>query len=101
MKGAEFFGGSERPPGVFGDAGVAQGVGKFAGDLPNGLASGCAEAAFDEQRPLLPDDGFYRTHFRADGRFLAIQLDDEMRAATAEPGAFGPLISGGEGKGVG
>src|ERR1035437_7949704 len=62
----------------FGQAGVAEGIGKFAPDFPDGLALGDAEAAFDKQRFLSADDLLQFLDLSADGIFLTVEFDDEM-----------------------
>ena len=39
--------------------------------------------------------------FRADGPFLAVEFDDEVRAAAGQESAAGSLLSGSERKGIG
>ena len=79
-----------------GQAGVAEGVGKFAADFPDGFALGGAQAALDEQRFLPADDSFQVLDLAADGFFLAVQFDNQMGAATAQAFAPGAFVGGGE-----
>ena len=66
-----------------GQAGVAQGEGKFAAQFPDVLAFGFAEAGFDEQGVMPAHNFFKRCDFLADGMFLAVEFYDEMGAAAA------------------
>ena len=71
------------------EAGVAQGVGKFAADLPDRLTFPVAKATFDKQRLLPADDLFQLLQLAPDGIFLAIEFGDKMGAAAAQAFAFG------------
>ena len=81
-----------------GQAGVAQGVGKFAADFPDGLALVGPEADIHEERVMGADDFFQSLDLAGDGFFLAVQLHDEVRAAAEEAQALSTFGGGGEGE---
>ncbi len=67
-----------------GQAGVAQRVGKFPANLPDGFALFFAKTAFDEQRLFPLNNFFNRGDFVADGIFLSVQLHNQMCLAAEE-----------------
>jgi len=80
-----------------GQAGVAEGVGKFAPDFPDGFALGGAQATFNKQRLLPADDFFQVLNLAPDGFSPGIQLDNQMGAAIPKAFAPGAFVGGGEG----
>ena len=82
----------------FGQAGIAEGIGEFTPDLPDGLGLMTAESGFDKQRMVSPNDAFEVADFGVDGFLLSIEFDNQMRTASPKALALGAFVSGGEGK---
>src|SRR4051812_36810348 len=73
------------------EACVTQGVGKLAPNLPDLFTGVSAQPAFHKPRALLAEDGFDHAQFRADRGLLAIEFENQVRAAAAEARTFGAL----------
>ncbi|MDB6016790.1 MAG: hypothetical protein JWR19_1279 [Pedosphaera sp.] len=84
----------------FGEAGVAEGIGEFAAELPDGFALGIAQAALNEEGAVFANDFGQSAEFAADGVLLAVELDDEVGIATGEALAAGAFARGSEGEGI-
>lgn len=82
-------------------AGVAQRIGKLAPKLPEFLTRLVTNRAIDEQRLCRANDPFEVGDFRSDRLRVAVQFDDEERAATFELLAAGPFAGGGERETIG
>ena len=80
----------------FREAGVAERVGKFAADLPDGFAFLVAKTALDEQRFLFADNLFHGGDFLAHGIFLSVQFQNQMRLAAEQAFALGAFGGGGK-----
>src|SRR5579862_3505233 len=84
-----------------GQARISQSVGKLAPNLPNLLAFLLSQADFDKKWTLRRDQFLKVAHLAAHRTRLAIQFHDQMCSTTAQPCAFGALISGLQCKRVG
>src|SRR5437762_11768250 len=76
-----------------GQARVAQCVGKFAAQSPESFAARGAITALNKYRFHGADNFFQLSQFRAHRALLAVQLDDDVRAAAGEKPTAGPPLS--------
>ena len=84
-----------------GEAGVAQGVGELAADLPDGFALLRPQPGLDEKRFLGGEQGLELANLPPHGAGLAVEFNNEVGAATAEAFAAGALERGSQSKRIG
>ena len=84
-----------------GQAGVAQGIGELAAQLPELLAGDMADGAIHEAGFRGANDFLQLRDFQPHGFVVSIQLDDEERLAAFELLAAGALAGGGERERIG
>ncbi len=75
---------------------VAQGIGEFSTNLPDGFTFFIAKTTFDEQWLLLSHNFFDGGNLSTHGVFLSVQLTNQMRFAAEQTFTFGAFGGGGK-----
>src|SRR6266571_9154154 len=85
----------------FGQAGIAQGMGEFAAQLPELFAAGRAVTALNKNRLYRPHDSLEAPQLPVHGSFLTVEFDDDVGAAPDQKAAASAFPSCSQCEGIG